>query len=443
MLIYPEGVWYLIEKGKEPKVTVQNLARHLQNKIDRMSVSDTSKLLQEAKGVGFKFTQNPFALGMSAKEVVNLWENRIMDSKDKSFQDKYEKMVSESPKKCFSGYKKWMKESEKRLAAEAKAQKNLEKALQQSGLPSDFTEADEVFLKLPEKKKESIRKKHNEYEKIRKEISMENGFASAPLWESEPENLFSSDLNVLRAGKLVGSLPYLLIEHLGFDSETAWNLAAEQAGISCTDYPELMFFDRQSDRGFRTAVILDKNGIDFNTITERYTAFLASLCETGNDPAEKDNTEISDYISAHLRQKYGNMQTDRNILKKYMESNHKQCCHCGGGYGSKLDKGNIPQKIKLQYFSNRLKGGSGDPVRNACEICRQNFLIEKLFHETYENHYYLHLFADGGEYSSHAEPGIFLDALKNGIMALQSTDCRSFFIQHGKLVREYLEEKIS
>ena len=444
LLFYPEGVWYLIPKGMQIHISPTEVTTALQNKIDEMSLRDSSKLLQEAKGVGFKFTQNPFSLGLTPEKIISLLVQAILGADDRKYVDKYEKLLLESPLKCFKEYTKWMKKSDERTKKLNETKINLESMLIPTGIGHDFSVSDENFQKLPQKKKEKIIKSRLQFDNALRDIDIEKKFVGNPLWQSEPQHLFSPELEIMRSGKLVGSLPYLLIEHLGFDSGTAWNCAAEQAGISWEKFPELMFFNPQSDRGYRIAVLLYENGIDFELIVKRYTHFITSLNqhESANCKETQIDQEIGNYIAAYLKIKDGNIEPDKGTLKKYIESNHEQCCHCSGGSGEEWMAGNIPRGIKSQLFSNRLKGGGGEPKRNVCKICWQSFLVEKLIYETYDNHFYLHLFADGGEYSSHAEPGVFLESLKKGIMNLQGTDCRSFFIQPGATIKDCLKGKI-
>ena len=440
LLLYPEGVWYLIKKGKQATVSAPDAAKQLQRQIDLMSLQDPSKSLSSAK-VGFKFAQNPFELGLQADQVMALIVEQIMNRKEKWYADKYEKLASESGKKCFKEYGKWLAKSSERAKKFDNSRKKFEKLLEQSKLKPDFNEDDEAFWNLPAKKQEQIKKVRADYLKIGQEADLENSFKSAPLWNEEPKRLFYNDPDVLRLGDLTGSFAILLSNHIGFDSEKAWDIAAEQAGLSYEGYAELNFFDTQSDRGYRTAAILHEKGTAFQEVQKLYTDFLDSL--TGQNqketPADQD---ISDYIAANLRTQDGDFKINTGILKQYAESNHKQCSHCGAGFGLELMKGTLPDGIKPQLFSNRLKGGGGEPKRNVCKVCQQGFLVEKLVSEVYENHFYLHLFSDGGEHSSHAEPSVFLESLKNGIMALQSTDCRTFLMQPGQVIKEYLNEKI-
>lgn len=442
LLFYPEGVWYLLKKGNKISISPNQISKHLQSIMDGMSVDDSSKILKYAK-VGFKFTQNPLKLNLDSEKIINLIIEQILNRKEKAYQDKYEALKQQSGAKCFNAYENWRNKSSKRKENYKKAKSVYEKIVNQQNLKLEFKEEEDAFSSLSKTQKNKILKAKSKYLDAEKEICLEEKFISNPLWESIPDNLFYSDLNVMRCGDLVSSFALLLLNYMGFESDDAWNLAAEIAGLNCDDYPELKlkFFNVQSDRGFRTAAVLHENGIDFETIKEKYLIFIESIIKKTEISDEPDQY-IVDYIASNFRNQDTDFKVDNSVLGQYIKSNHKQCCHCSGGTSDKWMSGDLPKGIKPQLFSNRLKGGGGEPKRNICKVCQQSFIAEKLVYETYDNHYYLHLFSDGGEHSSHAEPGIFLESLKSGILNLHSSDFRSFLIQPGQVIREYLNEKI-
>jgi len=438
LLFYPDGVWYLVRKGESIKVLPDDVANLLQQQINDMSIQDRSKLLSYKKGVAFNFGLNPFHLGLEPAHVMNLIAEAISGLSDQSHQRKYEKLEAKSGSKCFQEYINWLKKADERGRGFRKASDNLKKALKQLKVKSDF-ENDENFGKLTEGQKKKLRSAYQKFLKAKDDADLEKRFKETPLWESKPDRLFYPDIEIMQCGILVGSFAYLLSNYCGFESEMAWNHAAEAAGLKLDEVPELQFFNKQSDRSYRTAVILHDKGIGFETVSKNYTDFLSML----NIDAQKTvpDKEIIDYIRMNFRTKDSPFAVDRSLIKEYMASNHRQCCHCGNAIGIELMIDDLPKGIKKQLFSNRLGAGGGEPARNVCRICQYSFRVEKLIHEIYDNHYYLHLFADGGEYSSHAEPGIFVDALKNGILNLQHEDCRSFLIQPGQIINKYIENR--
>ena len=125
-----------------------------------------------------------------------------------------------------------------------------------------------------------------------------------------------------------------------------------------------------------------------------------------------DTEYILDYLQRHLEVWDGTeSQLTRpallvdftETLRRYADQArpHAQCCHCGSplqaGEWMKLQ---VPDNIGVQSFSNRLDGGSSrDPKRNVCDVCRMQFILEKLAWRAHRDKqgseqvtFYLHLF---------------------------------------------------
>ncbi|KPA14430.1 CRISPR associated protein Csc3 [Candidatus Magnetomorum sp. HK-1] len=443
LLFYPEGVWYLKDRSREITVDTQTIAMGIQQEMDKLSSKDTSRLVKDSKGTAMNFIKNPFALKFSPEAVMDILVKAILAPKEKKYVDKYEKLVAEDCLQKLS--KTFLKEkasTDKQLIA---ARMQYRKFLSKNNIPENWSEADECFQSLsPALRKKLISLKQKLTLLKNTSLTIDN----IDLSNHKPETLFSSDIEVMHMGMLVGSFAYLLINYVTIDkfplnSSTAWNLTLEAAGVDPNDSPELMIFDKQSNRAFRTATIFYKQGIGFEILQNRYLDYLKKLnLEYLYQSASQVDPALTNYVNANFQTKNLQLKIDNQHLQQYMAGNHKQCSHCSSGQGHELMAGNLPKGIKPQLFSNRLKGGGGEPKRNVCIICNQGFFWEKILHESYDNHYYLHLFADGGEHRSHAAPNIFLEALKNGIQALQHSDCRSFLIQPNVVVKKYLDNKL-
>ena len=120
-------------------------------------------------------------------------------------------------------------------------------------------------------------------------------------------------------------------------------------------------------------------------------------------------------------------------LRRYADAKqpHKQCCNCGSAL--KADEWmsiQVPPNIGVQSFSNRLEAGSSrDPKRNVCDVCRTQFILEKLAWRSHRDKqgservtFYLHLFP----YSYFTQP--MLLAWWQSIHNLQDTDHKSLFL---------------
>ncbi len=120
-------------------------------------------------------------------------------------------------------------------------------------------------------------------------------------------------------------------------------------------------------------------------------------------------------------------------LRQYANAKrtHEQCCHCGSPM--KADEWmavQVPPSIGVQSFSNRLEGGSSrEPKRNVCDVCRTQFILEKLAWRSHRDKqgaeqvtFYLHLFP----YAFFTRP--LLRAWWLSVEKLRDADHNAFFI---------------
>jgi len=136
-----------------------------------------------------------------------------------------------------------------------------------------------------------------------------------------------------------------------------------------------------------------------DTLFERMLADVADLV---GETVEKwmDHEDLRDYLFEHLEfQAIGYARDFTAHLRHYCTARHKQCCMCSSLSPTvKLMGSEVPANMGVQVFSNRLRGGSGEPKRNVCPICRTQLVLEKLTrvafkkgNEKYTN-FYLHLY---------------------------------------------------
>ena len=434
LLFYPQGVWYLTEKEKRTHISAGRVERELSAKMKRMSVVDPSKALRYAK-VGFNYNIDPFQAGISAEKVVDVLVKQIIERDDRKYADKYEELTGKSGKKAFKAFLSGEKKVEKTVEKESAAYGDL---VRKHGLKEDFEKEDPAFTGLSKAIRNRIEKSKKKKTAAARDLAQFETEKRRLSWDAPPEDLFDAAPDAMRCGDLVSSFALLLKNHLGIDSKEAWDKAAEVAGLDAPERMELKYFDVQSDRGFRTAALLYEKQIDFSAIQDRYIRFLRDRSSDQDDGTEEPSA-LLEYISANFRTPENQFRFDGDALKGYMESDHCQCSHCGEKGGVESQSGNLPGGIKVQLFSNRLIGGHGSKVkRNLCDVCVHGFQAEKLVSEAYDNHYYLHLFADGGERSSHAEPAFFLESLKNAVAFLRQSDGRGFLVQPNAAMKKSL-----
>lgn len=130
-----------------------------------------------------------------------------------------------------------------------------------------------------------------------------------------------------------------------------------------------------------------------------------------------------------------------DTLRRYADARrpHEQCCYCGSAL--KADEwmaAQVPPNISVQSFSNRLAGGSSrEPKRNVCDVCRAQFILEKLVWRAHRDKqsakqvtFYLHLFP----YAYFTRP--LLRAWWLSVEELRDADHGAFFIRTGDYFRD-------
>jgi CRISPR-associated protein Csc3 len=106
-------------------------------------------------------------------------------------------------------------------------------------------------------------------------------------------------------------------------------------------------------------------------------------------------------------------------LQQYIKTQHKQCVQCSSIFPtSKWMAGDTRSDITVQAFSNRLRGGAGEPKKYVCSLCQIQYLVEVLNYAEVrgEQTVYLHFFP----YSFLPMP--FIEALRDDLKPTEGSD---------------------
>jgi CRISPR-associated protein Csc3 len=127
-------------------------------------------------------------------------------------------------------------------------------------------------------------------------------------------------------------------------------------------------------------------------------------------------------------------------LRHYEENQHGQCVMCSSTLPTRdWMAGDVRDDITVQAFSNRLRGGPGDPKKQICALCRIQFLLEKLNYAPVrgETILYLHLFP----YAFLTAP--YIQALRVGIQRLTREDVveRALFLRREQAIASMAEDQ--
>jgi CRISPR-associated protein Csc3 len=130
----------------------------------------------------------------------------------------------------------------------------------------------------------------------------------------------------------------------------------------------------------------------------------------------------------------------RAHLAHYVENQHKQCVYCSGPFPTdKWMAADVRSDITVQAFSNRLRGGPGEPKKYVCAVCQLQFLLEKLDYPEIrdEKTFYLHLYP----YSFLSGP--FIEGLNATIKRIvtEDTAVQALNMNVTEAVQDYLADR--
>ena len=219
----------------------------------------------------------------------------------------------------------------------------------------------------------------------------------------QPEPIVPHEQDLLKRGELALAYYNLLNDHLKERLSKAhqhdpWTHIYKQLKLPQEKYA----FYTQVNHYRRAYFIARDSEESVDTLFERMLADVADLL---GETVEKvaDSSYLRAYLSEHLEfQTAGYARDFTAHLRYYCTARHKQCCMCSSVSPTvKLMDSEVPANMGVQVFSNRLRGGSGEPKRNVCPICRTQLVLEKLTRVAFERNkknnekytnFYLHFY---------------------------------------------------
>lgn len=184
---------------------------------------------------------------------------------------------------------------------------------------------------------------------------------------------------------------------------------------------------------------------DVASVTNDVTPSAATTSRQGASELSAGAIAIADYLRRHLQFwnsaeiSTATLPNFADTLRRYAARKPYQTC---GTCGSPLEAeewmaAQVPPNINVQFFSNRLEGGAGEPKRNVCAICRTQYILEKLAWRGHRDKqgseqvtYYLHLFP----FAFFTAP--LLEAWWQGVARLRDSDHQAFFLDTRKYYRD-------
>ena len=213
---------------------------------------------------------------------------------------------------------------------------------------------------------------------------------------------------LLRTAELIRTYYIFLGDHFRDEAPDAWTHLYELFDLPPERHAFYSFFEPRYDRAY---VFIKDVPFSQDEVIERIAEDGSRLAgaKTQDDPK-------ADYLADYLKRYavfsgHGRPQMSfGDHLQHYIDTQHKQCVHCGSPFPTgKWMAGDVRDDITVQVFSNRLRGGPGEPKKYVCVLCQLQFLLEKLNYPPVrgEKLLYLHLFP----YSFLTAP--FIEALRD------------------------------
>ena len=255
-----------------------------------------------------------------------------------------------------------------------------------------------------------------------------------------PERLVTSDPARLRASELARSFYILLSTHFADQVSEPWKRIYRLLEVPEARWPIYAYFDARYDRPY---VLAQDLALPEEEVYRRLEAAGTELMVEAGADEDPKVILFDDYLARYaLFGPDGREAVDfADHLAHYVASQHKQCVYCSGPFPTaKWMTADVRSDITVQTFSNRLRGGPGEPKKHICAVCQLQFLLEKLNYPTVrgEKTMYLHLFP----YSFLTEP--FIQGLHRTVQRITTEDTavQALNLRHQEAMRSYLEGKM-
>ena len=389
LLYYPDGVAYLVDRSRDVQITtdeITTLGNRVVNHIESKTRGEFSKFIQGSPA-GIKVDEKCLALGLSFDQIWNEVRNIISDRK-------YAAKVDDMNDRCRGR----LQDARKQLEEAKPSKKNPDPAAQIALIDEILTE--DAYLLPP-------------------------------------------DDAAVKIGELVRTYYIFLKKHFSQTIADAWKYIYDLLELpleieEATLRPRYTTFNALSDRGYIIGRDLYNDGRDFDEIYELIVHDGTAIMEASLP--ESEFGILTDYVHKYVDFSFA---TDRGRnfatnLVRYVEDNHVQCSTCGAEFETaEWMKPDVPANIKVQYFSNRLEGGtSREPKRRVCSICRIQYMLDKICYNVSGNtaRFFIHL------YPISFFTDVFIRAFQRAQENFSNPDFPSVFLKTDDALRTYREK---
>ena len=386
LLYYPDGVAYLVDRNRDPQIAADEitaLGNRVVNHIESKTSSEFRKFIQGSPA-GIKVDEKCLSLGLSFQQIWNEVRNIISERK-------YAAKVDDMNDRCRGR----LQNVREKLQRTKPSKKNPDPVAQ-------IALIDEIL--------------------------------------AEEDYLLPPDDDAVRIGELVRTYYIFLNKHFSQTIADAWEyiydlleLPLEIEDTTCRQ--RYTTFNALSDRGYIIGCDLYNSDRDFDEIYELIVDDGTAIMETSLPESELGI--LADYVHKYVDFDFA-ADRGRNFatnLERYVGANHVQCSTCGAEFETdEWMKPDVPANIKVQYFSNRLEGGtSREPKRRVCSICRTQYMLDKICYNVGGSTatFFIHL------YPISYFTDVFIKAFRAAQSRFQNPDFPSVFLKTDDALRHY------
>jgi len=199
-------------------------------------------------------------------------------------------------------------------------------------------------------------------------------------------------------------------------------------------------FDARYDRAY---VLVQDLALSEEEVYRRIEADGTALLQEGRLEEDPKVALFTDYLRLYALFDIGGrpMVSFGEHLAHYVENQHRQCVYCSGPFPTaKWMTADVRPDITVQTFSNRLRGGPGEPKKYICAVCQIQFLLEKLNYPPVrgERLIYLHLYP----YSFLTQP--FIEGLRATVahIVTEDTAVQALNMRVSEAIKAYLDKRV-
>lgn len=196
-----------------------------------------------------------------------------------------------------------------------------------------------------------------------------------------------SNEDKLRFSEFIRSLYNFLKDHVCSNTILSWVELYDFFNISEEDRDYLDAFEGLYIRPYVLGQMIygEYKGMD-EELTNRIIKYLeGKLLHQEIKDEDSMWTDLKDYFHRNIILSFDNniVFKKENQLRSYAEKKSSKCCLCSSEYEtSNWMAVDVPYKLKIQNFSNKINGGTREPKRSICSICNIEYLLHKVTYKS-------------------------------------------------------------